>query len=129
MVRTQPVQLLFETVVPETPGGSGPAVRQLSQHRYLVAGYVAPAGQSTDGLLVWVDSGGSVVRQRRFGGDGNDYLWDAHELSDGRIFLDFNYAYNPYCAYNDDWSCPLPPAENRLDVAIRAGEKTFHAEE
>ena len=85
VVRTQPVQLLFETVVPETPGGSGTAVRQLSQHRYLVAGYVAPAGQSTDGLLVWVDSGGSVVRQRRFGGDGNDYLWDAHELSDGGI--------------------------------------------
>ena len=53
---------------------------------------------------------------------------DVHELPDGRVVLDFNYAYNPYCAYNDDWSCPLPPPENRLDVAIRAGEKTFHAD-
>ncbi|MCC7365385.1 MAG: DUF1684 domain-containing protein [Dehalococcoidia bacterium] len=54
---------------------------------------------------------------------------DVYELSDGRLYLDFNYAYNPYCAYNDDWSCPLPPGENRLDVRIRAGEKTYHVEE
>jgi uncharacterized protein (DUF1684 family) len=41
------------------------------------------------------------------------------------IMIDFNYAYNPYCAYNPDWSCPLPPAENWLKVPIRAGEKSF----
>lgn len=46
-------------------------------------------------------------------------------LDDGRVLLDFNYAYNPYCAYNDGWSCPVPPAENRLKVPIRAGERTF----
>jgi uncharacterized protein len=39
--------------------------------------------------------------------------------------IDFNYAYNPYCAYNPDWNCPLPPPENWLKVAIRAGEMTF----
>ena len=39
--------------------------------------------------------------------------------------MDFNYAYNPYCAYNEHWSCPVPPAENRLRVAVRAGERTF----
>jgi uncharacterized protein (DUF1684 family) len=33
--------------------------------------------------------------------------------------------YNPYCAYNEHWSCPLTPFENRLKVAIRAGEKIF----
>ena len=43
--------------------------------------------------------------------------------SDGRLVVDFNYAYNPYCAYNPNWSCPLPPSENRLPVAINAGEK------
>jgi uncharacterized protein len=44
----------------------------------------------------------------------------------GNLFLiDFNYAYNPYCAYNERWSCPLPPLENRLKVPIRAGEKVF----
>jgi len=38
------------------------------------------------------------------------------------MMLDFNYAYNPSCAYNDRWICPLAPLENRLTVPIRAGE-------
>ena len=42
------------------------------------------------------------------------------------ILLDFNRAYNPYCAYNDTFSCPLPPTENNLKSAIKAGEKDFH---
>ena len=46
-------------------------------------------------------------------------------LPGGKDSLDFNLAYNPYCAYNDRWSCPFPPAENRLQVPIRAGEKLF----
>jgi uncharacterized protein (DUF1684 family) len=47
-------------------------------------------------------------------------------LPGGRFFVDFNLAYNPYCAYNEMWSCPITPSENRLKVAIRAGEKLFH---
>jgi uncharacterized protein (DUF1684 family) len=43
-------------------------------------------------------------------------------LPDGRLSIDFNQAYNPYCAYNEGWSCPIPPMENRVPVAIRAGE-------
>ena len=50
---------------------------------------------------------------------------DLVELDHGHVLLDFNYAYNPYCAYNPHWSCPIPPAENRLKVPIRAGEQTF----
>ena len=46
-------------------------------------------------------------------------------LPGGRFLVDFNYAYNPYCAYNPQWSCPLTPVENRLKVPIRAGEKLF----
>ena len=38
-------------------------------------------------------------------------------LPGGRYLVDFNYAYNPYCAYNAQWSCPLTPLENRLEVA------------
>lgn len=41
------------------------------------------------------------------------------------VELDFNKAYNPYCAYNHSYSCPLPPSENLLNVAIRAGEKNY----
>ncbi len=44
-------------------------------------------------------------------------------LGDNRFHVDFNQAYNPYCAYSPAWSCPLTPPENRLKVAIRAGEK------
>lgn len=47
-------------------------------------------------------------------------------LPGGRFFIDFNLAYNPYCAYNEMWSCPITPTENRLQAAIRAGEKLFH---
>ena len=50
---------------------------------------------------------------------------DVERRPDGKILVDFNYAYNPYCAYNDRWSCPLTPPENRVKVAIRAGEKSF----
>lgn len=42
------------------------------------------------------------------------------------IKLDFNLAYNPYCAYNETFTCPLPPRENNLSIPIRAGEKTYH---
>jgi uncharacterized protein (DUF1684 family) len=44
---------------------------------------------------------------------------------DGTVEVDFNYAYNPYCAYNPDWACPIPPGENWLRVPIRAGERAF----
>jgi uncharacterized protein len=53
---------------------------------------------------------------------------EPEELSGGRLLVDFNVAYNPYCAYNDHWSCPLTPFENRLKVPIRAGEKIFDIE-
>jgi uncharacterized protein (DUF1684 family) len=44
-----------------------------------------------------------------------------------RLVLDFNYAYNPSCAYDPRWSCPLAPAANWLRVPVRAGERTFTA--
>lgn len=50
------------------------------------------------------------------------------EDKDGKIELDFNFAYNPYCAYNEGYSCPLPPPENWLKVPIAAGEKKFKDE-
>ena len=42
---------------------------------------------------------------------------------DGRLVLDFNFAYNPSCAYDPQWVCPLAPPPNRIDVEIRAGER------
>ena len=50
---------------------------------------------------------------------------EVHDLEDGTVLLNFNYAYNPYCAYNEGYSCPVPPPGNRLSVAIHAGERNF----
>jgi uncharacterized protein (DUF1684 family) len=47
-------------------------------------------------------------------------------LGANRVRLDFNYLYNPSCAYDDEWLCPLAPPENRLEVPLRAGELKYH---
>lgn len=60
---------------------------------------------------------------------GGRYLVDTIKSADlgvtaeGRVILDFNFAYNPSCAYSDRWTCPLAPPENTLPVAVRAGER------
>ena len=41
------------------------------------------------------------------------------------LIIDFNKAFNPYCAYNPKYSCPIPPLENTLEIAIKAGEKSY----
>lgn len=55
---------------------------------------------------------------------GGRYL-DIDPNEDGTVTIDFNLAYSPYCAYSDSYSCALPPAENWMQVAIPAGEKTW----
>ncbi|HEX6333812.1 MAG TPA: DUF1684 domain-containing protein, partial [Flavisolibacter sp.] len=47
------------------------------------------------------------------------------DIREGWVTIDFNKAYNPYCAYTSGYNCPIPPAENRLPVAIEAGEKSY----
>ena len=49
----------------------------------------------------------------------------SYDIKNNLVEIDFNKAYNPYCAYSADYNCPIPPRENYLRVAIRAGEKTF----
>ncbi len=59
---------------------------------------------------------------------------EPEEVHPNELGVDFNLAYNPYCAYNDKWSCPFPPPENRLKaegpegrgIRIEAGEKKYH---
>lgn len=77
-------------------------------------------GQDHDDLFV-------PFRDATSGGEtyGAGRYLEPEELADGNILLDFNAAYNPFCAYSDDFSCPLPPAENHLTVPIRAGEKSY----
>jgi hypothetical protein len=51
---------------------------------------------------------------------------DPEKLADGRYLIDFNLAYNPACAYSEHYNCPIPPHDNRLPVAVRAGEMDSH---
>ncbi len=51
---------------------------------------------------------------------------DVEHGGSATIILDFNKAYNPYCAYVDSYTCPLPPPQNLVKGAIRAGEKNYH---
>ena len=92
-------------------------------------------GQAVALSLFWIlGYGGGVFlpfrdstnNQATYG--GGRYLLDTIKhadlgAQDGRLVVDFNYAYNPSCAYNSRWHCPLAPAENRLMVPIPAGEK------
>lgn len=57
---------------------------------------------------------------------GGRYLDVKAVLTQSSADLDFNLAYNPYCAYNKEFSCPIPPKQNHLPVAIQAGEKYQH---
>lgn len=54
------------------------------------------------------------------------YLDVAKVPGSNTITLDFNKAYNPYCAYVSSYSCPFPPRDNLLNVSIKAGEKIYH---
>lgn len=57
---------------------------------------------------------------------GGRYLdFRTGDVRDGVLMLDFNKAYNPYCAYASGYNCPVPPRENWLSVRVRAGEKLF----
>ncbi len=75
---------------------------------------------------IWVPFADSTNGGETYG--GGRYLYDTIKGADlgvgeRELVLDFNYAYNPSCAYDERWSCPLSPSENRLPFAVSAGER------
>ncbi|RYG13372.1 MAG: DUF1684 domain-containing protein [Chitinophagaceae bacterium] len=65
--------------------------------------------------------------QTTYGG-GRYIDLDLKSIKKNRIEIDFNKAYNPYCAYSDGYRCPIPPEENDLATQILAGEKQYTGE-
>lgn len=57
---------------------------------------------------------------------GGGRFLDVFENGEDTLVIDFNKAYNPYCAYNHKYSCPIPPEENNLKIKVKAGEKKYH---
>ena len=86
-------------------------------HRLIALG----DGESEDLWFLFADrtSGRETYGAGRF-------LYSDGMPENGRVVVDFNKAYNPPCAFNDFSTCPLPPQENRLDLAVTAGEKKYH---
>lgn len=81
---------------------------------------------------LWLPFGDSSNGATTYG--GGRYLYDTIKGADlgastGEFILDFNFAYNPSCAYDDRWSCPLPPSENKLPFEVPAGERVFDLED
>ena len=75
---------------------------------------------------LWLPFGDSSNGASTYG--GGRYLYDTIKGADlgasaSEFVLDFNFAYNPSCTYDDRWSCPLSPAENRLPFEVPAGER------
>ncbi|MCB9171441.1 MAG: DUF1684 domain-containing protein [Ardenticatenales bacterium] len=86
------------------------------------------AGEGT--LALYEDESGGLFLPFRDSTSGTEsygagrYL-EPQWIDDTSVLVDFNLAYNPFCAYSYDYSCPLPPLENWLQIPIRAGEKAF----
>jgi uncharacterized protein (DUF1684 family) len=110
-----------------------------SEHPYSFTRFAKVHFTLSDGELslelYWLDGyGGGLFLPFRDKTAGNTtygagrYLLDTVKgsdlgLEDGRLLLDFNFAYNPSCSYDARWVCPLAPSPNRLDIPIEAGER------
>lgn len=85
--------------------------------------FLPPADEPLHGNRLFVPFRDKTSAKETYG--AGRYL-DLNRRPGDQYVIDFNRAYNPYCAYSPYYSCPLPPGENNLPVEIRAGEKAFH---
>jgi len=94
---------------------------------YTLTGYSSADDASDPDAALFIPFRDALSGKETYG--AGRYL-DVHaeQSADGQpiAILDFNLAYNPYCAYNDNFSCPITPPENTLPVAIYAGERNYH---
>lgn len=111
-----------ETLTLDTSTGDSRTFRRAGKFTFTVEGKLAT-------LTLFVDSNGYFMPFRDATSGTESYgagrYLEPRELGEGKFLVDFNFAYNPYCAYAEHFSCPLPPRENWLTVPIRAGEKKY----
>ena len=93
------------------------------QGQKLSLGALVPAGEPIRSLFVPFADLTTKTETYQAG----RYL-DIDPTATGIYTIDFNYAYNPTCAYNNTYSCPFPPPSNQLKIPVRAGEKAPHGE-
>jgi uncharacterized protein (DUF1684 family) len=112
-----------EPIVMDTSTGDSREYRRAGKIHFEVNGQPAE-------LTVYADPDGDLFLPMRDATSGKEtygagrYL-EPEMAGEDEVQVDFNYLYNPYCAYNEAYSCPLPPLENWLRVPIEAGEKNY----
>lgn len=99
---------------------AGKLAFRVGERDLTLEGYRAALGESHELFIPFRDE---TAGKDTYG--AGRYL-EVDEPRDGRAVIDFNLAYNPYCAYSEAYSCPFPPPANWLKARIEAGEKTFH---
>ncbi len=109
----------------QTSAGDVQKYQRYGRFKFQVDGQPAELTLFWDGRSFFLPFADNQAGKETYG--AGRYL-EPERLDDNHFLVDFNLAYNPYCAYNDAWSCPLTPFENRLKVPIRAGEKVFREE-
>jgi uncharacterized protein len=130
----------YEEVVLTTSDGQQRPFQRYATLRFDVDGtstqltaYLSPLSQRQHGDHVHEEAMFIPFRDALAGketyGAGRYVEVDGPEEGESTVTLDFNLAYNPYCAYNVNYSCPIPSAENTLRVPIRAGEQVYHDDE
>ncbi len=113
-----------ERIALQTNTGDDQTYNRIGRVQFEVNGKPAEAAiyQSTDDDDLFLPFRDATSGKETYG--AGRYL-EPVDLGNGEVLVDFNLAYNPYCAYSPNYSCPLPPVENWLKVPIRAGEKKF----
>lgn len=132
-------RLRFRVPVRPLSSGGNLVVTELDEGRLGYRPFATAALDDHQLTLYWIEGygGGLFLPFRDKTNDrdtygGGRYLYDTIKgvdlgAGEGEIVLDFNFAYNPSCAYNPRWICPLSPAGNSLAFRVEAGERAFPA--
>jgi uncharacterized protein len=90
-------------------------------YAYQLGFLLASKDNKEDFFIPFIDEGSGKASY-----EGGRYLdFKMADIVDNKLIIDFNKAYNPYCAFTTGYNCPIPPSENTLSVVIPAGEKKF----
>lgn len=111
-----------ETITMQTSTGDVQRYQKFGRFKFTVEGQAAELTLYASPHGFFLPFADALAGTETYG--AGRYL-EPEPIGGGKFLVDFNLAYNPYCAYNENFSCPLTPRENRLKAPVRAGEKVF----
>jgi uncharacterized protein (DUF1684 family) len=120
--KPEPLTMLTSQNLEKTFYRWGKIEFQLGGKNYELTALKYSLSSGPEGRILFIPFNDATNGDETYG--AGRYL-EIHEPEGDTFILDFNGCFNPLCNYSPAYNCPIPPAENRLDVAIRAGEKTY----